>query len=181
MPDLSAARSSPLVTASTAVRALPPASRYVLRGGPEVRAAAEAALALPIPALACRAAAQGERAALWLGPDEWLLLADSGAPPAFTARAHEALASLPHSLVDVSHRQSGLAVGGPHAVALLSAGCPLDLDPGAFPVGMCTRTMLAKSEVVLWRTAAEEFRLEVWRSFVPYVSQFLAEAARGII
>jgi sarcosine oxidase subunit gamma len=46
---------------------------------------------------------------------------------------------------------------------------------------MCTRTMLAKAEVVLWRPAAEEFHLEVWRSFAPYVTQFLAEAARGII
>jgi sarcosine oxidase subunit gamma len=44
---------------------------------------------------------------------------------------------------------------------------------------MCTRTVLAKAEVVLWRTAAETFRLEVWRSFVAYVSQFLAEAARA--
>ncbi len=45
---------------------------------------------------------------------------------------------------------------------------------------MCTRTMLAKAEVVLWRTGAQAFRLEVWRSFAAYVSQFLAEAARGI-
>jgi sarcosine oxidase subunit gamma len=64
---------------------------------------------------------------------------------------------------------------------VLAAGCPLDLEADAFPVHMCTRTMLAKAEIVLWRTGAEEFRLEVWRSFAAYVSQFLAEAARGII
>jgi sarcosine oxidase subunit gamma len=46
---------------------------------------------------------------------------------------------------------------------------------------MCTRTMLAKAEVLLWRTGAVSFRLEVWRSFAPYVTQFLGEAARGII
>jgi len=72
-------------------------------------------------------------------------------------------------------------VAGAHASAVLSAGCPLDLDASAFPVGMCTRTMLAKAEVVLWRTDRETFRLEVWRSFVDYVSQFIAEATRGII
>jgi sarcosine oxidase, subunit gamma len=182
MPDLAAVRSAPLVRASTALRALPSAVRYSLRGGPEVRAAAEAALGLAIPALACRAAAQGdERAALWLGPDEWLLISAEGSAALAFARVKEALRPLPHSLVDVSHRQCGLAITGPHATALLSAGCPLDLDVGAFPVGMCTRTVLAKAEVVLWRTAAEEFRLEVWRSFVAYVTQFLAEAARGII
>ena len=50
-----------------------------------------------------------------------------------------------------------------------------------FPVGMCTRTVLGKAEVVLWRTDAQAFRLEVWRSFAPYVAQFLGEASRGII
>ena len=53
-----------------------------------------------------------------------------------------------------------------------------NLDASAFPVGMCTRTVLAKAEVVLWRTAAEAFRLEVARSFVSYVAEFLAEAER---
>jgi len=33
--------------------------------------------------------------------------------------------------------------------------------------------------VVLWRTGVESFRLEVARSFVAYVSEFLAEAARS--
>jgi sarcosine oxidase subunit gamma len=92
-----------------------------------------------------------------------------------------ALSALPHSLVDVSHRQTAFTISGPHAATLLNAGCPLDLDEHAFPVGMCTRTMLAKTEVVLWRTAARGFRVEVWRSFAAYASQFLAEAARGII
>jgi sarcosine oxidase subunit gamma len=46
---------------------------------------------------------------------------------------------------------------------------------------MCTRTVLAKAEVVLWRTGVESFRLEVARSFVAYASEYLAEAARSIL
>jgi len=61
----------------------------------------------------------------------------------------------------------------------LAAGCPLDLDESAFPIGMCTRTVLAKAEVVLWRRAQQTFHLELARSFVAYVSRFLAEAARA--
>jgi len=181
MRDLSAARCLPLISASTVLRALPPATRYVLRGGSDVRAAAESALGFGIPATACRATVAGERAALWLGPDEWLLMAPEPPPSAFAAALAAALERLPHSLVDVSHRQSALAVSGPQAATLLAAGCPLDLDESAFPVGMCTRTVLAKAEVVLWRTEPQVFRLEVWRSFIAYVSQFLGEAARGII
>jgi len=181
MRDLSAARRPPLVSASTALHALPPATRYVLRGGADVRAAAGSALGLAIPPTACRATVGADRAALWLGPDEWLLIAPETPPPGFGAALAEALERLAHSLVDVSHRQSALVVSGPQAATLLAAGCPLDLDASAFPAGMCTRTMLAKAEVVLWRTEPQVFRVEVWRSFVAYVAQFLGEAARGII
>jgi sarcosine oxidase subunit gamma len=180
MRDLNSLRREPLLATSPGVRPLPPAARWILRGGPKVRAAAESGLSLVVPAAACRAAAQGERAALWLGPDEWLLIAGTHAARETAAALTAALAGLPHSLVDVSHRQVALEVSGPDARTLLAAGCPLDLEPSAFPVGMCTRTMLSKAEVVLWRTDAEVFCLEVWRSFAPYVSAFLDEAARGV-
>ena len=179
MADLAQARSGPSVNESVWLRALPPACRWVLRGAAEVRAAAGTALGMEIPAQACRATVMGERAALWLGPDEWLLLAPTE-QSGLATRIERALADLPHSLVDVSHRQVGLLVSGDAATLLLASGCPLDLAPAAFPVGMCTRTMLAKAEVVLWRLASDAFRIEVWRSFAPYVSQYLGEAARGI-
>jgi sarcosine oxidase subunit gamma len=180
MADLRHSRRAPLLATSPGVRPLPFAARWILRGGPKVRTAAETALKLAVPAAACRAATAGDSAALWLGPDEWLLIAGEHAADETTAGLRTALAGLPHSLVDVSHRQIALEVSGADAPLLLAAGCPLDLDPAAFPVGMCTRTMLAKAEIVLWRTGAEVFRIEVWRSFAPYVSDFLGEAARGV-
>ena len=175
-----AQRLTPRITATTWVEALPPATRYVLRGGPQVMSAAGDALGLEIAQTACRAAVHGERASLWLGPDEQLILAgenDAGVAPALAA----ALRELPHSLVDVSHRQTALQVSGAAATTLLSIGCPLDLDLSAFPVGMCTRTVCAKAEIVLWRTGTTTFHIEVWRSFAAYVSGFLAEAARELV
>ena len=179
MPELRAARSPPPVSIVLGLEPVPPAARYILRGAAEVRAAAEAAAGLGIPTDACRAITHEERAALWLGPDEWLLIAPEAEGAALAGALERALAQLPHSLVDVSHRQSACTLQGPQAATLLAAGCPLDLDVNAFPVGMCTRTVLAKAEVVLWRTGTEAFRIEVWRSFVAYVAQFLAEAARA--
>jgi sarcosine oxidase subunit gamma len=180
MRDPTAGRRVPLIAVGSAVRALPPAARFTLRGGPDVAAAAGRALDLALPLTACRAVSAGERAALWLGPDEWLLLAPEGAAIELEAGLSAALGALSHSLVDVSHRQTALEVHGAQAETLLAAGCPLDLDAGAFPVGMCTRSMLAKAEIVLWRTGGELFRIEVWRSFAAYLSRFLAEAARGL-
>ncbi|MBV8495633.1 MAG: sarcosine oxidase subunit gamma [Gammaproteobacteria bacterium] len=185
MRELRAQRSAPWIAASPGVRVLPPAARYILRGDEAVRRAAGAAFGVEVPASACRAlstsAGAGERSALWLGPDEWLLLAPEHEAGAVATELAHPLMGLPHSLVDVSHRQIALAAEGSQAALLLSAGCPLDLAESAFPVGMCTRTMLAKAEIVLWRTSSQAFRLEIWRSFAAYVSQFLAEAARGMI
>ena len=84
-----------------------------------------------------------------------------------------------HSLVDISHRQIGLIVSRPAAARVLNAGCPLDLDLAAFPIGVATRTLFDKAEIVLWRRAATAFHIEVWRSFAPHVVALLAEAARG--
>jgi sarcosine oxidase subunit gamma len=117
---------------------------------------------------------------LWLGPDEWLLLAPGVEGSAVGAALAEALHGQAASLVDVGHRQVGLVVAGPRAADLINAGCPLDLDLSAFPEGMCTRTVLAKVEIVLWRTAADAFRIEVARSLAPYVVELLREAMFGI-
>ena len=117
------------------------------------------------------------RAALWLGPDEWMLIAP--------VSEHQALIDLvarvviePHSLVDVSHRNAALTVSGSKVEAVLNAGNPLDLDVSAFPVGMCTRTLLGKCEIILWRTGPFTFHIEAFRSFMPYVHAYLTEAAR---
>jgi len=70
-------------------------------------------------------------------------------------------------------------LNGPDASAIISTGCPLDLDPAEFPVGMCTRTLLGKAEVVLWRRGIEEYHLETGRSFLDYVLGWLREAGLG--
>lgn len=180
MRDLSTARQGPYIAASPLVRPLPLATRLLLRAKSDVMSIAVSALGLPFAETACRAVSKSARSALWLGPDERLLLAPQGAFSEVFELLRAALAGRPHSLVDVSHRQCALEVSGPQAGLLLNCGCPLDFDPAAFPVGMCTRTVLGKAEIVLWRTAEHRFHLEVWRSFAPYVSKVLALAAREL-
>jgi sarcosine oxidase subunit gamma len=158
---------------------LPPATRFILQCGKEAREKAGMAFGLPMPEAACRAQSAAGRSALWLGPDERLLLAPDGAEESLAATLGAALAGLPHSLVNVSHRQVALCVAGPGARDWLASGCPLDLDEGAFPVGMCTRTVMAKAEIVLWRRSSEEYHLETGRSFADYVFGWLREAERG--
>lgn len=151
-------------------------ARFLFQGDAAARAAAGRAFGIVLPGDACRANAAGERAALWLGPDEHLLLAPDGSQARIAAELEIALTGIPHSLVDVSQRQVAIVVEGPAARELLASGCPLDLDPDAFPVGMCTRTLFGKAEALLWRSGAEEYHLEIGRSFAAYVRGWLREA-----
>ena len=159
---------------------VPSASRFILRGAAGVRAAAGEGFGLSLPETACRATTDGNRAALWLGPDEQLLLAPDGEVELIEASLARALQGHAYSLVDVSHRQVGIGIHGPHAEWLLESQCPLPLNLRDFPPGMCTRTVFGKAEIVLWRPAEQVFRLEVWRSFSLYVVQLLHEVAREL-
>jgi sarcosine oxidase subunit gamma len=156
---------------------LRPAARFSLRGD-GAAAAVGFAFGVDVPRTACRATTNGPHSALWLGPDEWLLLAPDGEAGALATTLMDALRGKPASLVDISDRQVAIAVSGAKSTEVLNAFNALDLDPNAFPVEMCTRTLFGKAEIVLWRTAPDAFHIEVWRSFAPYVLACLSEALR---
>jgi len=160
------------------LRIKPPAARLLLQGDAAARSAAAAIWGVPFSEQSCRAHSAGGRATLWLGPDEHLLWQESRAGALPVAELEQALTPHPHSLVDISHRQIALELAGPDAETILAGACPLDLDVRQFPINMCTRTVLAKAEIILWRTAEETFHLEVWRSFHGYVEGLLHEIAR---
>jgi sarcosine oxidase subunit gamma len=151
---------------------LPPAERISLRAPAASVAALSKALGLDLPVKPKTSASSGGRTALWLGPDEWLVIDQTGDPLVDCAGV-KAL----HSAVGVSHRNVAFSVSGAGAEAALNAGCPQDLSLTAFPVGACSRTILGKVEIVLLRTGEDAFRVECWRSFSDYVHAFLMEAA----
>jgi sarcosine oxidase, subunit gamma len=157
----------------------PPAARFILRGGEAVRVACGMVFGAEPPSRFGPTGEGDKRAALWLGPDEWLLIADRADAAAIVEVLETVLEGTAHALVEVSHRQIGLTASGVAASRVLNAGCPLDLSLKAFPVGFATRTLFDKAEIVLWRRAQAMFHVEVWRSFAPYLAASLAEAARG--
>ncbi|HZP20629.1 MAG TPA: sarcosine oxidase subunit gamma family protein [Bauldia sp.] len=167
--------------ARVTVVALPAFTRFIVRGSAKAAAAIGGAFGIALPVEACRAAGDGERSALWLGPDEWLLLAPEGEGTDLFPLLQRSLGAEPASIVDISERQLGISVAGERAADVLNAFNPLDLDPAAFPVGTVTRTVFAKAEIVMWRTDIAAFHIEVWRSFAPYVLGCLEEACREYI
>ncbi|MBL8581857.1 MAG: sarcosine oxidase subunit gamma [Rhizobiaceae bacterium] len=153
---------------------LPPAERISLRAPAGAVEALSRALGLALPVRPCTSATAEGRTALWLGPDEWLVLDEKGGDLLAACAGVEAL----HSAVGISHRNVAIAVTGPGAETTISAGCPRDLALEAFSVGACARTVLGKIEIVLLRTGEEAFRVECWRSFSDYAFTFLDDAAR---
>lgn len=162
----------------------PPSARLILRGDVAAAARAGAAFGLVLPT-APRAAARNAagRRAIWLGPDEWLLVAaDRAEPEALFGELSAALGASEgdgHALFDVGARQAGFTLSGAKAGVILSGGCPLDLDPVAFPVDTAARTLYRKAEITLARDGAGTFHVEVLRSFLPYLLGHMRHAATG--
>jgi sarcosine oxidase subunit gamma len=131
---------------------------------------------------------------LWLGPDEWLVLGPDGAAPDLVELLRGLLAGQRGSAVDLSANRTTISLTGPCARDLLEQGCPLDLHPRVFGPGRCVQTMLARTQVVIWRSAqgaagtdgvdggadgepGETFRLLVRGSFAGYLAAWLTDAA----
>jgi sarcosine oxidase subunit gamma len=166
-------------SAPVVIRPLAAQARFSLRLSPDdavsVGAAGGFRLDMPINARVGTA----EHSAARLGPNEWLLIAPDGDADVIAGQIEAALNGRFFSLVDIGHRNVGIAVSGPRAADVLNSGCPLDLAQAAFPTGMATRTLLGKAEIVLMRLDdMPTYQVECWRSFSAYVHDYLQEAAR---
>ncbi|MET7686593.1 sarcosine oxidase subunit gamma family protein [Streptomyces sp. NPDC005483] len=133
------------------------------------------ALGAPLPRRCGDTAAHGARTAVWLGPDEWLVLsADAGA---VAAELREALQGDPGSVVDVSANRTTLELSGPSAREVLERGCPLDLHPRAFGPGRAVSTTVGPVAVLLWQVDdAPTYRLLPRSSFADYLARWLIDA-----
>ena len=102
--------------------------------------------------------------AIWLGPDEWLVL--GGREEDYAGQS---------AAVDVSANRVCLELSGDGAADVLARGCALDLHPSVFPPGRCAQTLVARAQVILYRTD-EGFRLLVRPSFADYLRAWLRDA-----
>jgi len=155
-------------------------SRYSLRVREENRAALSAAIEIELPVRIGETSIQFELKMLCLGPDEWLLLCERESPAGLTKALTKVAAEMLCSVVDISHRNVAFTLRGPLGVTLLNAGCPLDMSLKAFPVGKCARTVYEHAEIIILREDEEQFHVETWRSFAPYLATYFSAVARGL-
>jgi sarcosine oxidase, subunit gamma len=144
---------------------LPPAHRISLRAPAASIDALSRAIGLALPQKPKTSASTGNRTALWLGPDEWLVFGgrEEDYPDAWAA-------------VDVSASRVCFELSGEGAVDVLARGCALDLHPSVFPPGSCAQTLLARAQVILYRPSEHVFRLLVRPSYADYLRAWLRDA-----
>lgn len=163
------------------IRELPYLTQINLRGDVANAAFAGAArgvLGCDLPATANTWAGASDCQAIWLGPDEWLLVAADGRNESLLPALHDALDGVHHAVTDVSANRTTLEITGPDARLVLSKGCTLDLHARSFGPRKAAQTLLAKSQVILQGLDAPSvFRLYVRNSFAHYLATWLTGAA----
>ena len=113
--------------------------------------------------------------ALWLGPDEWLIVS-SDDPEELTGALEGLLTDDPGSVVDVSANRTVVELSGPCARSVLQKGCPADLHPRAFGQGTAISTSLGPVPLVLWQSGEQTYRLLPRSSYADYLARWLVAA-----
>jgi sarcosine oxidase subunit gamma len=115
------------------------------RGGDALDAYFLRAHALTPPRTPAVAAGSG-CALVWMGPEQWLALADDRL---FPTRLVEALGENA-AVSDQSDARAILHLRGPRLRDALAKGCPIDLHPDAFEPGDAAVTAIAQVGVHIW-------------------------------
>ncbi len=161
------------------IRELPFVAQFDLRADPkdiEIMRRLSTGIGFAFPLVPNTVVSIEDRRALWLGPDEWLVVGPASQQRALESRLRDGLAGAYDSIVDVSAHRALLEIHGEHAPELLTHGIAIDLDPRSFPAGSCAQTLLAKAQVIIERRESS-FVLYVRTSFARYVADRLLDAA----
>lgn len=136
-------------------------------------------LGLDLPTNANTVAVSGDRAALWLSPDEWLIVVPFATRAQTIDDLKRALAGKHVSITDVSSNRTILELSGSKSREVLAKGCGLDLHPRAFKAGQCAQTVVARSQAVIWQMdETPTYRVLVRPSFAAYLTDFFIDAMK---
>ena len=116
---------------------------------------------------------------LWLGPDEWFVVAPAGRSVELGERLEWALRGEHVAIVDLTAAYATLELTGVHAREVLAKACTLDLHPRVFRAGQCAQSNFARTQAILaLEDDAPVFHLFVRRSFAGYLADWLLDAMR---
>ena len=153
-----------------------PADLVNLRGAPRNRrigAGVKKHIGAGLPA-ANRFAQKGKCYAIWLAPDEWLMVAEVGG----AKRIITALDADASPATEISNAMGMLNISGKSCRPLLAKYCAIDLDPAIFTAGMAAQTLCGHANVILLARGDDDITLIGRSSFLPYLVALLMDGGR---
>jgi len=117
-------------------------------------------------------------AALWLGPDEWLITSETQSAEALSVSLRKSVHGLHAAVTEVGDGRVVFSISGSNACTVLAKGCSIDFHPRAYRPGQCVQTLLAKLSVLIHQRSADPvYDVFVARSFSDYAWAWFEAAA----
>jgi len=131
-------------------------------------AGVQEALGMALPITPCSSTKSELAQIMWLAPDEWLIVVDSGSEYEVEQKLRSYLKG--HFAVsDISGAQTIIELSGSNVIDLLKKSTGYDLHLDSFPVGKVIGTTFAKAGAHILRVSEDKFQLVVRRSFSDYI------------
>jgi sarcosine oxidase, subunit gamma len=141
-------------------------------------AAAKSVLGFDLPKSPRSSASWGDMKALWLSPDQWLILCTRSKTTALHTELNAALGNIHSLAVDVSDMRAIIRLEGEGVREVLMKGSTLDLISDDYKAGTVRRMRFAEIATLLHVVEDNAIDVYVFRSYAEYAWAFLVKAAR---
>jgi sarcosine oxidase, subunit gamma len=140
--------------------------------------AVKSVLGFDLPKAPRTSATWGDVKALWLSPDQWLILCTRSKTTALLAELNTALGKIHSLAVDVSDMRAIIRLEGEGVRETLMKGSTLDLISDDYKSGTVRRMRFAEIAALLHVIEENVIDIYVFRSYAEYTWAFLTKAAR---
>jgi sarcosine oxidase, subunit gamma len=142
------------------------------------RGAVKGATDLELPFSANTVSLGNDLRILWLGPNEWWIVASDAARAELIERLQQSFAGQHATVTDVSESRTVITIAGPAARDVLARGISLDLHPRAFGPGQCAQTGMSKANIVLHQLDNQpSYEIYILKSFADYLWRWIGLVA----
>ena len=141
-------------------------------------AAVKSVIEIDLPKAPRSSATWGDVKALWLSPDQWMILCTRSKTTALLAELNAALGKIHSLAVDVSDMRAIIRLEGEGVRETLMKGSSLDLISNDYKAGAVRRMRFAEIAALLHVVEENVIDVYVFRSYAEYTWAFLTKAAR---
>ena len=119
----------------------------------------------------------GERHAVWLGPDEFMIMCEAGKDEELASAIQASFGSRHTAVTNITDALAAFHLKGAAVRQVLAKGCALDLNQNSFTSGDAAQTLLSHAAVTIMALTDDEFIVICRTSFASYLHNWFLDAA----